>query len=217
MDARGNRGSAFSVVLAAVIVCVASLAGCVGTAQPEVHPSGVDTSAPNTGTTGPAPDTQSQAVSVELAQLPIGGNTTQDQTTFADTCVTINWIVQQDAAKIPSGVQITITGANFSTDVYAVADQGCADDHPPCIGFVFDAGHQACNLAIAPTGSQDATGTEPAVSIGGKVTCVDGQSADCVAFLSAVANEQSLSIPLDPPPSNQGAAPGRPDRRGAVA
>ena len=217
MDARGYRGSAFSVVLAAVIVCVASLAGCVGTAQPEVTPGGVDTSAPNTGTTAPSPDTQSQAVSVELAQLPIGGNTTQDQTTFADTCVTINWIVQQDAAKIPSDVQIAITGASFSTDVYALADQGCADDHPPCIGFVFDAGHQACDLAIAATGSQDATGTEPAVSIAGDVTCVDGETADCTAFLAAVADEQSLSIPLDPPPSTQSDGRRATERSGALA
>ena len=217
MNARGFRGSAFSVILAAVIVCVASLAGCVGTAQREVTPGGVGTSAPNTGTTGPAPDTQAQSVSVELAQLPIGGNTTQDQTTFADTCVTINWIVQQDAAKIPSDVQITITGASFSTDVYALAEQGCANDNPPCIGFVFDAGHQACNLAIAPTGSSDSTGTEPAVSIAGNVKCVDGQTPDCVSFLTAVSNEQSLSIPLDPPPTNQGAGAGTMSRDGAVA
>jgi hypothetical protein len=205
------------VVLAAVVVCVASLAGCVGTAQPEVSPGGLDTSAPNTGTTAPSPDNASQGVSVELAQLPIGGTTTQDQTTFADTCVTINWIVQQDAAKIPSDVQITITGATFSTDVYTLADQGCAGDHPDCIGFVFDAGHQACDLAIAPTGSQDSTGTEPAVSIGGDVTCVDGQTADCTAFLAAVADEKSLSIPLDPPPSTQGAPHGTTDRSGGLA
>ncbi len=217
MDARGYRGSAFSVVLAAVIVCVASLAGCVGKAAPEVNPGGVDTSAPSTGTAAPSPDTQAQGVSVELAQLPIGGNTTQDQSTFADTCVTINWIVQQDAAKIPSDVQISITGATFSTDVYALADQGCAGDHPACIGFVFDAGHQACDLAIAPTGSQDSTGTEPAVSIAGDVTCVDGQTPDCASFLAAVANEQSLSIPLDPPPTNQGAGSTPADRRGAAA
>ncbi len=216
MDARRNRGSAFSVFLAAVIVCVVSLAGCVGTTQPEVTPGGVGTSAPQTGTTAPAPDNQSQAVSVQLAQLPIGGNTTQDQTTFADTCVTINWIVQQNAAKIPSDVQITITGADFSTDVYALAGQGCAGDHPACIGFVFDAGHQACDLAVASTGSQDATGTEPAVSIRGDVTCIRGETADCAAFLAAVPNERSLSIPLDPPPSVQTAGLAATGSPGAV-
>ena len=112
MDAGRNRGSAFSAVLAAVIVCALGLAGCVGATQPEVTPGGVGTSAPQTGTTAPSPDTQSHSVSVELAQLPIGGNTTQDQATLADSCVTINWIVQQDAAKIPSDVQITISGAD---------------------------------------------------------------------------------------------------------
>jgi hypothetical protein len=217
MNARGFRGSAFSVVLAAVIVCVASLAGCVGTAQREVQPGGVDTSAPNTGTTAPEPDTQSQAVSVELAQLPIGGNTTQDQTTFADTCVTINWIVQQDAAKIPSDVQIAISGASFSTDEYAVADQGCADDHPPCIGFVFDVDHQACNLAIAATGAEGSADTEPAVSLSGNVICLEGETTGCTAFLSAVAEEESLSIPLDPPPTTQGAGRGGTERPGALA
>ncbi|WP_345764354.1 hypothetical protein [Diaminobutyricibacter sp. McL0608] len=217
MDTLRNRGSAFSVVLATVIVCVAGLAGCVGTAAPEVDPGHVDTSAPNTGTTAPQPENTSQAVSVELAQLPIGGNTTQDQTTSADTCVTINWIVQQDAAKIPSDVKIQITGAAFSTDVYTLADQGCANDHPACIGFVFDAGHQACNLAITPTGSLDSTGTEPAVSLGGNVTCVDGQTPECTDFLNAVATEPSVTIPLDPPPSEQGAGPAPSDRGGAGA
>jgi hypothetical protein len=114
-------------------------------------------------------------------------------------------------------VQITITGASFSTDVYTLADQGCPGDHPACIGFVFDAGHQVCDLAITPTGSLDSTGTEPAVSIAGDVTCVDGQTPECADFLSAVANETSVSIPLDPPPSTQGAGPALPDRGGAVA
>lgn len=217
MVARGYRGSAFSAVLAAVIVCVASLSGCVGTAQPEVNPGGVNTSAPHTGTTAPQPEATSQAVSVELAQLPIGGAPTADPTTGDDTCVTVNWAGQQDTATIPADVQITITGAVFSTDVYAVADQGCGDDHPSCTDFVFVTDSQGCNLAIAPTGSTDFTGTEPAVSLSGTGTCVGGQTADCVAFLTAVEGGAGASIQLDPPPSSEGASRVPAAQRGVVA
>ena len=201
MGALRNRGSAFSVVLAAVIVCVASLAGCVGTAQPEVTPGGVNTSAPETGTTAPKPENQSQAVSVQLAQLPIGGAPSAQDDTGADTCVTISWVGQQDAA-IPPRVTVTITGGSFSTDVYAHADQGCASG-PDCIGFVFESGNQGqqCNLAIAPTGSQDSTGTEPAVSLTGNVSCLDGATAECDTFVNAVKNDPNVSIGLDPPPA----------------
>ncbi|NEN06611.1 hypothetical protein G3T36_12115 [Diaminobutyricibacter tongyongensis] len=216
MDALRNRGSAFSVVLAAVIVCAASLAGCVGTAQPEVTPGGVNTSAPETGTTAPQPDNQSQAVSVQLAQLPIGGSPSAQDDAGADTCVTISWVGQQDAA-IPSRVTVTITGGSFSTDVYAHADQGCSSG-PDCVGFVFEAGNQGqqCNLAIAPTGSQDATGTEPAVSLTGNVTCLDGKTAECDTFLTAVQNDPNVSISLDPPPAAPATGSGATGPRGAL-
>lgn len=209
MDARHHRGMAgIGVLLAGFALIGAALSGCAtGAPAPDVNPDTLNSSAPQTGTTAPSPDSSGgNAVAVQLAALPIGGNTTQDQTTFADTCVTINWIVQQDAAKIPSDVQILITGAHFTSDVYAVADSGCSGGNPACIGFVFDVDHQVCDLAIAATGSQEGSDDpEPAVSIAGTVACLDGQSDGCTSFLQAVANEPSLTIPLDAPQPSQGA------------
>ncbi|TFC26611.1 hypothetical protein E3O25_11090 [Cryobacterium sp. TMT1-3] len=126
-----------------------------------------------------------------------------DENTLADNCVTVNWIVEQDNAKIPENVQIWISGARFTDDVYALADSGCSGENPPCIEFVFDIADQTCDLAIVPTGNQPSPPDAPLnVSLTGEVTCSDGESLDCAKFLSAVFTESNLSIPLDTPPAN---------------
>ena len=188
-----------------LVLVGAALAGCA-VAQPqqrEVVPNAPSASAPSTSSPAPLPDTGGSEISVELAQLPIGGNVTFDANTLADACVTVNWIAEQDNARIPENVQIWITGATFTDDVYALAESGCSGENPPCIGFIFDIANQSCDLAIAPTGNQPSSpDTALEVSISGAVTCSDGNSPDCAKFLSAVVSESNLSIPLDPPPAS---------------
>ena len=195
-------------VLVEIALVGAALTGCaVAQPQPEVAPDAPRSSAPRSPSPEPAPapapppDTGGGAISVELPQLPIGGNVSFDENTLADHCVTVNWIVDQDNAKIPENVQIWIGGATFTDEVYALADAGCSGENPPCIGFVFDVANQTCDLAIAPTGLQPSSPDAPlAVSISGAVTCSDGESFECAKFLSALVTESNLSIPLDPPP-----------------
>lgn len=197
MDAR--------VILAEIALVGAALAGCAVAQpqQPEVTPNAPSSSAPSTSSLAPPPDTGGGEISVELAQLPIGGNVSFDENTFADNCVTVNWIVEQDNARIPENVQIWISGATFTDDVYALADSGCSGENPPCIGFVFDIANQTCDLAIAPTGNQPSSPDAPLeVSISGEVTCTEGESFECAKFLSALVTESNLSIPLDTPPAD---------------
>jgi len=202
MDLR--RGfSVIGVVLVEITFVVAALVGCAVAQpqQPEVTPNVPSSSAPSTSSPAPPPDTGGGKISVELAQLPIGGNVNFDESTLADNCVTVNWIVQQDNARIPENVQIWISGATFTDDVYALADAGCSGENPPCIGFVFDIANQTCDLAIAPTGNPASSPDAPVgVSISGEVTCSDGDSFACTEFLSALVTESNLSIPLDTPP-----------------
>jgi hypothetical protein len=203
MDAKRYRGISFvGAVLVAVAVCGAALSGCAGApAKPEVNPNTLNTSAPSTQSASLPPDNGAAGVSIELAQLPIGGNTTEDEQTSADTCVTVNWIVQKVAAKIPPDAHIKITGAHFTSDEYALANSGCSGTYPQCIGFVFDSSHQICELAIAATESVPGVDdVQPGVGISGTVTCSDGRTAACASFLAAVATEQNLTIPLDSPP-----------------
>jgi hypothetical protein len=194
-------------VLVEIALVGAALTGCaVAQPQPEVAPDAPSASSPSSSSPdiAPPPDTGRGSISVELPQLPIGGNVSFDENTLADNCVAVNWIVDQDNAKIPENVQIWIGGAAFTDDVYALADAGCSGENPPCIGFIFDVANQTCALAIAPTGIQPSSPDAPlAVSISGEVTCSDGESFECAKFLSALVTESNLSIPLDTtPPSD---------------
>lgn len=204
MDAR-PESSVIGIVLVEIALVGAALAGCVVAQpqQPEVTPNVPSFSVPSTSSPAPPPDTGRAEISVELAQLPIGGNVSFDENTRADNCVTVNWIVEQDNARIPENVQIWISDAIFTDDVYALADSGCSGENPPCIGFVFDVANQTCDLAIAPTGNQPSSPDAPLhVSISGAVTCRDGESFECAEFLSALVTESNLSIPLDTPPAD---------------
>ena len=203
MDAR-RTFSVIGVVLVEIALAGATLTGCAVTRpqQPEVTPNAPSSSAPSTSSPpAPPPDTGGGEISLELAQLPIGGSVSFDENTFADNCVTVNWIVEQDNSRIPENVQIWISGATFTDDVYALADSGCSDENPPCIGFIFDVANQTCDLAIAPTGKQPSSpDAQLAVSIAGEVTCTEGETFECAKFLSALDTESNLSIPLDTPP-----------------
>ena len=98
-------------------------------------------------------------------------------------------------------MQIWISGATFTDDVYALGDLGCSGENPPCIGFIFDVSNQTCDLAVAPTGNQPSSpDVQLGVSIAGEVTCNDGETFECAKFLSALVTESNLSIPLDTPP-----------------
>ena len=205
MDAR-RIFSVIGVVLVEIALVGAALTGCAVAQpeQPEVTPNAPSSSAPSTSSpappAAPPPDTGGSEISIELAQLPIGGNVSFDENTLADNCVTVNWIVERDNAKIPENVQIWISGATFTDDVYALADSGCSGENPPCIGFIFDVANQTCDLAIAPTGIQPSSpDVQLDVRISGEITCSDGETFECAQFLTALSGESNVSIPLDTP------------------
>jgi hypothetical protein len=184
-----------------VAVVAMSVSGCANAPpRSEPAPGPLNTTAPSTSAALPAPDTGDVGVSVEVAQLPIGGSASDDTDIAGDQCVDVNWIVQQGAASIPDGVHITITAATFTPDIFSLADDGCSGTAPPCAGFTFQAGDQECVLAVAPNGDPfDTSGTAPVMSLSGKVTCDDPGSTTCATFLAAVGSNAQNTITLEFP------------------
>lgn len=197
-------------VMAAAAWAVISACGN-GPSDPEPNTGPFDTSAgaqtfetsvPVTDTGGPDPDTGGGGPSVELPQLPIGGNAdaSTDPAHPANQCVNVNWIADQEGAQIPAGVEVAVTGFVFGPDIFAVSDVGCSGANPSCVGYTFTTSDQVCDLAIEPLGvPADPAGETPSVSATGEVRCGEVAAAECTAFLEAVAAEQNVAIDLNFP------------------
>lgn len=206
-----GRAMAFGAVLLTVMVM---FSGCGAGAKPAAETresavsslptaSSVATEGSSSSPSAPPPDSGgAQAASVELPSLPIGGNTDPDPADATHQCVQVNWIVAQDAAKIPAGVQVRVSGAVFSPRVFTISGSGCGGSGAPsCSGYTFTTTNQRCVLAVAPNGAAfDRAGASPFVSVTGRISCVAPDDV-CHAFLAAVGAEHNLRIPIDPPPS----------------
>ncbi|MBA2444533.1 MAG: hypothetical protein H0V49_04290 [Nocardioidaceae bacterium] len=183
---------------------VLALSGCANSStQPEAQPESLNTSAPATSAQGPDPDTGGGGgQAILLPRIPIGGNAAEsaDPEHPANQCVDVNWIADQEAAEIPSGVEIVLTGFVFNPDIFAVAEAGCSGENPPCLDYVFSTNDQACDLAIEPLSMpDDLTSENPSVSATGEARCDDVESPECTAFVAAVETEQNVAIPLNAP------------------
>jgi len=135
---------------------------------------------------------------IEVASLPIGGQSEGSQGTDGAQCLKVNWILSTTENAIPEGLAVKITGAAFEPDAYRAVDGGCQG--PPCIGHAFRAAELACDLPIRPT-EADATGLsqteEVSVSLQGRIVCTDWSADTCRTFVEAVrASPQTLSVPL---------------------
>lgn len=197
---RHSVSRSFAVGVAIWVV----VSGCAGeSSQPEATPESLNTSAPITDTEGPSPDAGGDGgTAVLLPKIPIGGNAdvSADPGHPANQCVSINWIVDNEAAQIPASVQVRLTGVTFDPPIFAVTEAGCSGSTPPCGGYVFTTGNQACDIAIEPLGiSADPSGGSPSMSATGEVLCDDAESPECTTFLEAVATEQNVAIDLNFP------------------
>jgi len=135
---------------------------------------------------------------IEVASLPIGGQSQGSPGTDGAQCVKVNWILSTAANSIPDGLAVEITGAAFEPDVYRAVNGGC--QRPPCIGRAFRAAELACDLPIRPTeaGATALSETEEvSVSLQGRIVCTDWNADSCRTFVEAVrASPQTLSVPL---------------------
>jgi hypothetical protein len=177
---------------------MAALASCSDDSSPEADPGLPDTSAPTE--TGDIPETETPVdnPSISLPSLPIGGNTTEsaDPDVPNNQCVDVNWIVDEGSgATLKEGIQVVVTSAIFTPDLFDEADTGCDDSNPSCIGYEFTEDAQACTLAVKPLEGAELLDENPFVALGGIVNCqLDAE--ECQAFADAVATEQNLSIDL---------------------
>jgi len=196
-------------------ICLALSACAAGSSQPEAQPETFNTSAPVTSAEGPDPDPGGGGgPAILLPRIPIGGNAEEsaDPEHPANQCVNVNWIADQEAAEVPSGVEVALTGFAFSPEIFAVAEAGCSGDNPPCVGYVFTTSAQVCDLAIEPLGiPDDSTGENPSVSATGEARCDDAESPECTTFVAAVESEQNVAIDLNPPELEETATDETPD------
>jgi hypothetical protein len=147
---------------------------------------------PEDTTEEPPADVQIDSTRIEVATLPIGGSA--DLLGEDLQCVDVGW---SEPPVIPTGVAVVIQALVFEpAGQFALADQPCPGDEPPC-----RAGHpitptQRCALAIEawPETSGDTGGW---LSASGTIIC-DAPPDVCSAFATAVAERGGQSIELLP-------------------
>lgn len=141
--------------------------------DPEVEP-GVDP--------GGEPNQGSQAVSVELPGLPIGGS----EVVFEEPstqCANVNI----SGEPLPPGVQIVV--GSFAVPVQFAISAGACGDSPSCLGghqFTSDSG--GCNVALTWTGEPLEEGNITFLAVNAAVLSCGAESgcADALANFEAI-------------------------------
>jgi hypothetical protein len=158
-----------------------------------------DTAPPTeqSGGTESARPGQGAQPSVEVAQLPIGGNQVA-------ACATVDY---EGPADIPAGVRIIVTGVSVqpSSSAAEVGGSGCSGlDGAPCLKYVLVSDGvktSACNIPIKASGSAG-DGTDGHLVLAGRLECPAGHSSDCSSFVQVLlANPQTITV--SPPESSQ--------------
>ena len=117
----------------------------------------VDDTAPQAegeGTEEAPDDSGTEAVSVKLPGLPVGGDHSVESSTLQ--CADVGWTTPPD---FPDGVEIKITGVGFSPEEsFELSSESCPGDAPPCLSDDFRlTGDTRCSVAVAWTGEGSGT------------------------------------------------------------
>ena len=200
---------------AGAVVAVAAawvLAGCgAPTSGPQEAPAGTSSSAQSsqepepepttegTDPTTPASSSRESNPAISVARLPVGGASQlrDDDPTFQ--CAEVSWIVDNDG-QIPRGTAVELTDVLFTPDVFEVVRGGCGTSQPNCVGYIFRSTAQRCDLLVRLVGTIPEN-TEPSVGFAGLVYCPRNDSPACRAFVSALGDQQQISVQLNVPPS----------------
>lgn len=186
-------------VLSGPVMALALLTGCTAAGpaseEPESTSQANETLADETsadGSTGERSPEEETGGSEETGEteaegaintpsLPIGGNSQDSED--AEQCAQASFLGDGENS-IPSGVSIVVTGAVFSTGVFEVGGDGCADfDDPPCLdSFIFtkdNTGRCMVPVRTDATAPSDSGDRQDGLSLAGRLECPDDQEAAC--------------------------------------
>ena len=102
------------------------------------------------------------------------------------------------AGEFPKGFAVEPTRILFTPKVFEVVRSGCGTDQPNCVGFVFRASAQRCDLLVRLVG-EIPEGTGPSVGFAGLAYCPRNDSA-CRDFVASIEDQKQISVQLLVPP-----------------
>ena len=137
-----------------------------------------------------------EAVSVTLPGLPVGGNHSVESSTLQ--CADVGWTTPPD---LPAWAEIKVTGIGFSPEEsFELSSETCPGDAPACLSDDFRlTGETRCTVAVAWTGEGSGTDEGGSLSItSGEIFCEPDRVADCNAFKDELESISDLpTIDLD--------------------
>lgn len=160
--------------------------------EPEPPPEETDP------TTGSSSGQDNPAISV--ARLPVGGGAPGPHNGDPSLqCAEVSWIVDNDG-EIPQGVAVEITEVLYTPEgVFETVDEGCGTPQPNCVGYVFRAADQRCDLLVRVVGTVP-DGVSPRVGFAGLVYCPPDDAPSCREFVAALGDQKQISAELLVPP-----------------
>jgi hypothetical protein len=135
---------------------------------------------------------------ISVARLPVGGGSELREDDPTLQCAEVSWIVDNDG-EIPRGTAVELTRVLFTPAVFRVVSDGCGTAQPNCVGFIFRAAAQRCDLLVRLVGTIP-EGTGPSVGFAGNVYCPRNDSESCRRFVEALGDQRQISVQLTVPP-----------------
>ena len=157
-------------------------------AEPEPEPTTPDVPAGSGSKGDPA---------IQVARLPVGGDSQDDGEDARLQCAHVTWIAD-DEGQIPQGTGVELTRILFDPASFEAVAEGCGVERPSCLHYVFRASATQCDLAVRATGEvpQDAN---PKLGFTGLVFCPDNDSDTCRRFVAALGQQEQVSVTLNVP------------------
>lgn len=149
-------------------------------------------------TTGTSSSSSRGNPAISIARLPVGGASELREDDPTLQCAEVSWIVDNDG-EIPRGTAVELTDVLFTPDVFEVVRGGCGTNQPNCVGYIFRSAAQRCDLLVRLVGTIPED-TGPSVGFAGLVYCPRNDSPSCRDFVSALGDQQQISVQLTVPP-----------------
>jgi hypothetical protein len=158
--------------------------------EPEPAPEGSDATTAESPGGGDNP-------AISVARLPVGGASELRQDDPTLQCAEVSWIV--DGGEFPQGFAVEPTKVLFTPKVFEVVRGGCGTDQPNCVGFIFRATAQRCDLLVRLVGTIPEN-TGPSVGFAGLAYCPHKDSDSCRDFVASIGKQKQISVQLTVPP-----------------
>jgi hypothetical protein len=198
--ARAGLRALLAVFVAVSLVACGLGGGGGGTGTSTTSSSTEPTTDPDPTTEDPDPTTSTSSrndnPAISVARLPVGGGSQLRDDDPTLQCAEVSWIV--DDGEFPKGFAVEPTKILFTPKVFEVVRGGCGTDQPNCVGFIFRASAQRCDLLVRLVG-EIPEGTGPSVGFAGLAYCPRNDSA-CRDFVASIKDQKQISVQLLVPP-----------------